>query len=180
MNVKTTKINIVDLEATCFKDRNYQRIHSEILEIGIVQVNTKTKQIEKEASYIIKPQNSYVSEFCTELTSITPEMAEKGISLQEAFELVKRDFSVDKYPWGSWGGYDARKIYNEAKTKKLHNPFSQSHYNLKELFALSKGLKKGVGLNKALNILNLEFDGTHHRGIDDAKNIAKVYNLIIK
>jgi inhibitor of KinA sporulation pathway (predicted exonuclease) len=30
-------------------------------------------------------------------------------------------------------------------------------------------------MEKALNILKLPLDGTHHRGIDDAKNIAKIF-----
>ncbi|MFY8188443.1 MAG: hypothetical protein ACOVLC_10860 [Flavobacterium sp.] len=36
-----------------------------------------------------------------------------------------------------------------------------------------KGLTKKVGRNGALEILQL-LEGTHHRGVDDAKNIAKI------
>jgi inhibitor of KinA sporulation pathway (predicted exonuclease) len=30
-------------------------------------------------------------------------------------------------------------------------------------------------MEKALNKLNIPLEGTHHRGIDDAKNIAKIF-----
>jgi 3'-5' exoribonuclease 1 len=30
------------------------------------------------------------------------------------------------------------------------------------------------GMARALNLANIELEGTHHRGIDDAKNIAKL------
>ncbi len=31
---------------------------------------------------------------------------------------------------------------------------------------------------KALELLGIELKGTHHRGIDDAKNIAAIYKYI--
>ena len=33
-------------------------------------------------------------------------------------------------------------------------------------------------MKKALGKLNLPLEGTHHRGIDDAKNIAKIFRVI--
>lgn len=35
--------------------------------------------------------------------------------------------------------------------------------------------KRGVGMERALSMLELPLEGTHHRGIDDAKNIAKIF-----
>jgi inhibitor of KinA sporulation pathway (predicted exonuclease) len=32
----------------------------------------------------------------------------------------------------------------------------------------------------ALNILNIPVEGTHHRGVDDAKNIAKILDVILE
>jgi inhibitor of KinA sporulation pathway (predicted exonuclease) len=44
---------------------------------------------------------------------------------------------------------------------------------VKEYCSEVKGLTKKVGRNGALEILQMPFEGTHHRGVDDAKNIAK-------
>jgi inhibitor of KinA sporulation pathway (predicted exonuclease) len=38
---------------------------------------------------------------------------------------------------------------------------------------------KRFGLGQALDRLRLTFTGTPHRGIDDAKNIARVYKEIL-
>jgi inhibitor of KinA sporulation pathway (predicted exonuclease) len=35
-------------------------------------------------------------------------------------------------------------------------------------------------MGKALNILKLPLEGTHHRGIDDAKNISKIFKACFK
>lgn len=31
----------------------------------------------------------------------------------------------------------------------------------------------------ALALLNIPLEGTHHRGVDDAKNIAKILNKVL-
>ena len=53
-------------------------------------------------------------------------------------------------------------------------------HNVKELFYDLKGLKKKVGMNGALEILQIPLEGTHHRGVDDAKNIAKILHWCLK
>lgn len=37
------------------------------------------------------------------------------------------------------------------------------------------GVSKGFGMSQALQQLGLELKGTHHRGIDDARNIAAIF-----
>uniref|UniRef100_UPI00404A0F5E hypothetical protein n=1 Tax=Flavobacterium sp. TaxID=239 RepID=UPI00404A0F5E len=45
---------------------------------------------------------------------------------------------------------------------------------MKEYFSEVKGLTKKAGRNGALDILKIPLEGTHHRGVGDAKNIAKI------
>ena len=40
------------------------------------------------------------------------------------------------------------------------------------------GLNREVGVQKALEFIDLKFEGTHHRGDDDAFNIAKIFAYI--
>jgi inhibitor of KinA sporulation pathway (predicted exonuclease) len=44
---------------------------------------------------------------------------------------------------------------------------------LKEYFSEVKGLTQKVSRNGALEILQIPLGGTHHRGVEDAKNMAK-------
>lgn len=49
------------------------------------------------------------------------------------------------------------------------------HISLKHQYAEIKGWKQGVGMAAALRHEKLKLEGTHHRGIDDARNIAKLF-----
>ena len=48
------------------------------------------------------------------------------------------------------------------------------HLNLKAEFPKRAGGKERVGVSHALIQVGLEFRGTAHRGIDDARNIARL------
>ena len=50
---------------------------------------------------------------------------------------------------------------------------------MKNLFAIAKGWNKEVGMDKALEYLGIDLEGTHHRGIDDARNIAKIAHEVL-
>ena len=54
----------------------------------------------------------------------------------------------------------------------------ENHLNLKRLFAEQRGLRPG-GMREALRRLDLPLLGTHHRGIDDARNIARIAGKIL-
>ena len=51
-----------------------------------------------------------------------------------------------------------------------------NHISLKHQYAEIKGLRKPIGMGRALKKERLELDGTHHRGIDDARNISKIFS----
>ena len=50
--------------------------------------------------------------------------------------------------------------------------FGPTHLNVKNLAAVSYGWSREVGMSEALRRLGLPLEGTHHRGGDDAWNIA--------
>ena len=52
--------------------------------------------------------------------------------------------------------------------------------NVKTLFSVSLGLSEEIGLDMAYERLGLTMEGTHHRGADDAWNIAGVLGLLLK
>ena len=58
-------------------------------------------------------------------------------------------------------------------------PFKSGHMNLKAEFSRALGLKKKLGIIPALRHLGLDFDGSPHRGIDDAKNIARIVRRVM-
>lgn len=174
--MKTTdKILVIDLEATCWQGVQPKDQVSEIIEIGICMLDINSGSISDNKGILVKPTKSKVSKFCTELTTITEEMLDnQGISFAEACSLLRTEYVVNQYTWASYGTYDIEMIKSQCQIRGIDYPLSQNHINVKELFTDVKGLKKKVGMNGALHILGLPLEGTHHRGVDDAKNIAKI------
>jgi len=176
--MKTTNtIIIIDLEATCWNGPVPKGQIHEIIEIGICLLNTETAEISKNKGILIKPEWSEVSPFCTELTTITQELLDQeGISFTEACETLRTEYLGHHYTWASYGQYDLNMMKKQCSFRGIEYPLSQNHINVKELFAQTKSLRKKVGMKGALGILEIPLEGTHHRGVDDAKNIAKILN----
>ena len=65
---------VVDLESTCWDGPPPPGQTSEIIEIGLCTVDLKALTRTEKRSLLVKPVRSNVSEFCTKLTTITPDM----------------------------------------------------------------------------------------------------------
>lgn len=177
----TNEIIIIDLEATCWEqDGDDQKQRSEIIEIGVCKLNTETGKITSSEGILIKPVKSEISEFCTRLTSITPEMVdEHGITLTEACNILEKRYNSKNLTWASYGGYDRAMLKEQCSKIGIPYPMSSHHINVKVVLSEIHGLTKGIGMARALRMLNIPLEGTHHRGVDDAKNIAKILNTLV-
>ena len=175
---------LIDLEATCWENKTTpqgerQSVDTmEIIEIGCA-VAKKSGELLGERSFIIRPtRNPILSAFCTELTSITQEMVDAA-SAADLTALFLDNYLVqlpDLAGWCSWGDYDRRQF--EAQAASFQRPLdllSLPHVNLKKLWAASTGhKKKASGLTNALRYHGLGFEGHLHRGVDDARNMARL------
>lgn len=177
---KFDKLLIIDLEATCWKNKPPNGQMKEIIEIGICEVKISNFNISKTKSIIVKPENSKVSDFCTRLTTLTQDDVNKGMTLFNACSVLINEFNSLNYTWASWGNYDYNQFVSECNFKNIEYPFGNSHINLKNLFAIKNNLQKEYGVQKALRYLKMDFEGTPHRGIDDACNIAKLAKSIFR
>jgi inhibitor of KinA sporulation pathway (predicted exonuclease) len=180
MGKKFDKLIVVDVEATCWEGKQSENKENEIIEIGLCLLDLLNHEISNNRGIIVKPENSEVSEFCTKLTTLTQEIVNNGISLKEACEILEKEYESKSRIWASYGAYDLNQFSKECLKKKINYPFSSNHINVKTLFCLKNRLKREVGMSGALKILNLEIEGTHHRGVDDSKNIAKILKKLIE
>lgn len=165
---------ILDLEATCWQDKG--NLQSEIIEIGAVKVNGNF-EIESEFSYFIKPKiNPKLSDFCIELTTINQQNIDAANNFSNVIEKFKNWIDISNpYLLCSWGLYDKNQLISDCELHNLDFDWVMRHISLKHQYPNFKGLKRMVGMNGALTIENLHLDGTHHRGIDDARNITKIF-----
>ncbi|MFA5066985.1 MAG: 3'-5' exonuclease [Candidatus Izemoplasmatales bacterium] len=172
---------VIDLEACCWRGNPPIGQHKEIIEIGVACVDYFTKEIIRSKSIIVKPQFSEISSFCTELTTLTSEYVnENGVSLSDACQILIDEFGSDKKMWFSWGDYDKLALQSECKLKKITYPMSKTHVNLKELFAFFYGTKQPPSVSSALKKMSIDFNGTRHRGIDDAKMTAIILKNLVE
>jgi inhibitor of KinA sporulation pathway (predicted exonuclease) len=172
---KLDQIIVVDIEATCWPGSPPDGQESEIIEIGVCTLDVNSGERLDKRSILVKPERSKVSEFCTELTGLTQkQVLGKGIAFDKACALLERDFSTKRRIWASYGDYDRNLFQRQCEARGVSYPFNDGHINVKSLFALVHCLPFEVGMVRALEMLDLELEGTHHRGEDDAWNIAKI------
>lgn len=172
---------VIDLEATCCDKESIKRHEMEIIEIGAVMVEAQTLTTVDEFQTFIKPvRYPVLTEFCKSLTSITQTQVDCAPGYIEAIAMLKHWLS--KYSnavFGSWGDYDRNQFKQDSKFHNVPFPIAYPHVNFKQLFSDRQGLSKRYGMAQALQLANIELEGTHHRGIDDAKNIAKLLPWIL-
>ena len=82
---------IIDLEATCCKERIITREAMEIIEIGAVVVNARTLDVVDEYTTFIKPiLNPTLTDFCKTLTTITQDDVDNAIGYKEAIKHLAK------------------------------------------------------------------------------------------
>lgn len=181
MSTLFDKIVVVDLEATCWEGLPPSSEKNEIIEFGLCLLDLKTGEIENNQGLLVIPEKSTISDFCTRLTSISPEqVAAEGSSFSDCCARIRSEYKSKKRTWVSWGNYDQNKIKAECIEKKVNNPFGPNHINVKLLFSLMYKLPCTVGMPMALKILGMDLQGTHHRGKDDSFNIARILWAMIE
>jgi inhibitor of KinA sporulation pathway (predicted exonuclease) len=171
---KLDRILVVDLEATCWDGDPPPGQAPEIIEIGLCVLDVATGRRLDNPSILVCPARSQVSEYCHELTTLTQDEVEAGVSLAEACRILREQYGARQRPWASYGDYDRTQLRRECETKGVEYPFGPRHINVKTLFALAHNLEKEMPLDRALEMLGWPLEGTHHRGGDDAWNIARI------
>jgi inhibitor of KinA sporulation pathway (predicted exonuclease) len=165
-------LNVIDVEATCWDGNAPAGVPSEIIEIGLAVVDLRAGTRIARHRIMVAPARSAVSAFCTELTGITQAEADAGIGFAEACRLLAAEHQAGIRPWASWGDYDRNQFARQCQATGTEYPFGHRHVNAKLAFTRCYGLAKRPGMAQALRIAGLPLEGRHHRGEDDAWNIA--------
>jgi hypothetical protein len=181
--------------------RERQREESEIIEIGAAMMRfnpeTETYYPAEEFSTFIRPRiHPLLTDFCTKLTSIKQEDVDNAPYLDEAVKLftnwmvemdrvpVHPEVMRDRYPFfrmGSWGRYDHRMLQDSMDRENIFSSviLGSNPINLKECYTdqmklLRRPIHGGRGLAAALRANKLDVTGSLHRGVDDARNTARL------
>ncbi|MFD4640726.1 exonuclease domain-containing protein [Lentzea sp. NPDC058436] len=172
MLVSLDEVLVVDVESTCWEGSPPPGEVSEIIEIGICPLDVASGKRGERRSVLVRPSRSSVSPFCTSLTTLTASQVSDGVSFAEACALLRKEFRSDRRVWASYGDYDRKMFERQCADFGVRYPFGPRHLNVKTLFALTHALPREVGMAEAVKLTGRKIDGTHHRGHDDAFNIA--------
>ncbi len=174
MSIYKDVILIVDIEATCWENHaNPPGEINEIIEVGICALDMSRRELNDKRSLLVMPTQSTIGPFCTQLTTITPELiAREGMGFDAACAILEADYNSRNRLWSSWGMYDYTIFHQQCKAQGVRYPFSKKHCNLKRVFADVYGER--MGMAPALEKAELKLEGTHHRGHDDAWNIGRL------
>ena len=169
----------MDLEATCWRERS-DRTKMEIIEIGAVVLDASTGPMGAEFSRFVRPIVSpKLSDFCTELTSIRQEDVDQADYFWTVFPEFLEWIGVEPFVLCSWGAYDPNQFRQDCQRHGMMFPSTfERHINLKKEFARWKSIRP-CGMSKALELMKLPLVGQYHRAIDDARNIAKLAQLVL-
>ena len=107
-------------------------------------------------------------------------LGQGGIDFSTACNRLIDNYGSLGCLWYSWGDYDRTKFQQQCKDFGVSYPFSNSHVNLKALFANLKGNKHECGLGRAIKSLGWQFHGRPHSGVDDALNVARILIYILE
>ena len=169
---------ILDLEATCWPSNSGRT--QEIIEIGALKLDKYGNIISDFKSFVRPNLFNILSDYCKELTGITQEEINSAPFFAGIFPKFLNwiiETGLEYRIW-SWGLYDRKQFNADCEEHQLKTDWLDGkHYNLKKEFQKARTHRRQVGMKKALNILNLKLEGSHHRAFDDAINISKIFNM---
>lgn len=157
---------IVDFEAAN-EDRSF-----EIIEIGAVRV--RDGKILDEFQSFVKPQRMSLTPFIKELTGIREEDLVDAKPFSEVYKSFSKWANLENSYFCSWGDWDYKALKEDAKHANIILPEFPT-INLKRLHATKNSYTKQKGLAKAARYEKIEFEGNHHRALDDARIAAKIF-----
>jgi len=168
---------VIDLEATCWRKPDGRR--SEIIEIGAIATNAEGVSLGEFQSFVRPILNPVLSDFCRELTHIKQADVDKAPRFPEVLaSLLEWTSQFGSLTFASWGAYDRKQLLSDCELHGVAYPFGDEHVNIKKTFAQMVG-RRPMGMAAALRSLGLDLVGTHHRALDDARNIAPILAVLL-
>jgi len=186
--MKFTQAIILDFEATC--DQKGFPGPQEIIEFPSVLLNLETGQVCDEFTSFVRPvHHPQLTDFCRELTGIRQAEVDVARTFTEVLDshlewLEGHDLNEINSLLVTCGDWDLKRmlpIQLEASQLGMDQipPIYRQWQNIKQMYCQVLDQPRVGGMVKMLRGLQLELKGRHHRGIDDCRNIARIYQALL-
>ena len=176
-----SKILVIDIEAICTRYRS----DTEIIEVGIAEIDLIKMRIKPAKSWLIKPTRLKINSETINLTGITQKQLDKdGISFRYFCNTVLKNNAAHKKVWWSFGNFDKDAFEKQCKREKIPYPLNRNYYDVQNFIGLISAMKgndhSNLGLRDALKQNHFSFEGDEHKAKWDAYNTAKLVLKIFK
>lgn len=176
--VRLDKVLSVDFEMTCWEGAPPPGQVSEIIQIGISEIDNETMTRLRSESWYVRNELSEVSDYCTALTGITPAiLRRRGLSLADAGRLIAKKYGSRNKGWLAWGS-DKAAIDRDCTVKGVEPIFSNSFFNVGLLYSMVVSEGRSVGLDEAAMRFGISFEGRPHDAGADADVLADVWCVL--
>lgn len=172
---------VLDFEATCDDERPPQP--QEVIEFPSVLLAKDTMQTVAEFESFVRPvHHPKLTPFCKRLTSIEQPDIDAAACFREVFArhqewLRIQQVTAENTLMVTCGNWDlktmlpAQSLVSGLLLEQIPPIYTRWH-NIKRAFSKSVGGRRASSMTSMLEALGLPLVGTHHRGIDDCRNIA--------
>ncbi|MBZ5713763.1 3'-5' exonuclease [Nannocystis pusilla] len=181
------RIVVLDFEATC--QPGTPPSPQEIIEFPSVIVSLRDRAVEDTFSTFVRPlHHPTLSAFCTELTTIRQQDVDAAppfLDVLAAHQAWLAGHGLldaggpERFAFVTCGDWDLQTML-PVQCAAAGLPVTalprvyRRWINIKKVFLDSMKKAKTTGMPAMLQALDLELVGTHHRGIDDCHNIARI------
>lgn len=174
---RADRILVFDLELTCWDGAPPDGMLPEIIQIGWCFLNPKTgERFGRDALYV-KPENSTISTYCTDLTGITPAHVRRGQSLSvTASRMI--NMGMKQYASAVYGD-DWVCVKNECEYANCDMFISDEYIDVSLLTKLAFNSYKNIGLRRAVESFGLVWEGQEHSADWDAWNTAGLLGAML-
>jgi DNA polymerase III subunit epsilon len=172
-------------------DAEYNQPSTKTIQIGAAVFKVSSGELLETLNIYVNPGEP-ITPFITELTGITDNDVKNGVSIAEAYTMLKNLHEKHKcfmnpIVWGSGVRNDSLHLYYEAIPENLRseNPNFMGFrvIDAKTIFQSIQMMKnkqvKG-GLKKACETVGIGFEGTNHTALADAINTFRIWHKLVK
>ena len=178
---------VVDLEMNNIRRRSEARkiCTNEIIEIGASMLDENLWEIGKFQIYVKPEYNDVIVPKISKLTGITNEMVANAPTFSVAFKQftdwclnIKDDVMIY-----AWSNTDHSQVMKEIQLKQYklseeeHKLMEHGWTDFQNEFDIHLGFERQISLKLALDMAGIDFNGSQHDALDDARNTAKLLRV---
>lgn len=174
---------VADLEWNGAYSHKAHGYFNEIIEIGAVKLNDRMELVDRYHALIKPVVSRKLSEIVTDLTSITEEELDGGVSFTQAVARLRKWIGQEKAVFLTWSTTDLLVLMENCRYFLGNDriPFVQWYADLQAYFQqrLKMGNTQQVGLAKACELLGIVDDSMDsHRALDDSEMTGRILQKV--